>query len=529
MDGLNDLDLLGGVDNEYVDSARKAGKTRRRLRTAVPAAAGLCLALTAGIVSMKLIGAGGKKAEYTAAVSSPHPVESVGAAAANTPEVPPVQTSVPADPEKLYLTLSSSGDSAVDELGENELEWGIDYRMFIYGGRVYFHCFDADPLSDTIDQKLGTVELFDFKVSAHVSTVDEDGSSADGEDHPYIVISENEQKGTVCGNFYSVKGEDPERLLCMRPDFPQCVQFYICGDDLISGRGSDLLEGVLHVSERISEFRYCSNNEGDPTVGRFVYAIGTDSEELGLFLEALDSGVWVDDTRHVFSRYYNEEETSPFHQYSETDPGLFSVTLTLENGVNVDLTVYKDGVVTFPYSFNSKALKIDREKAAPLWKLMMNNSGKGFEYSDDAKLAECKKDSRFGEAVPDLIPKGYHIRNAWIEYVTDRNTGAVTGTDHIRIEYKNPRTGAIMDLWIMPVERKDTDYMIGSYVKKGARIVDVGEFGENCMYKEYGKSIGDENEVYTFSVVTYRDAVIYVEAFETQPKVIVELIRSIGG
>ena len=128
-----------------------------------------------------------------------------------------------------------------------------------------------------------------------------------------------------------------------------------------------------------------------------------------------------------------------------------------------------------------------------------------------------------------MIPEGYHIRNTSIRYLSDPDTGELIGAEHIRLEYAEPDQAGLIWLWIRPTAQKDAYEDVKYAVEHGARIADAGEFDESCMYVKARKSEGEPTEYYSESVAEYNNAVIYVQAFETQPWVIVELIRSIGG
>ncbi|MBO4563002.1 MAG: hypothetical protein J5772_05270 [Clostridia bacterium] len=524
MNEFENIDLFDEIDEKHIASAEKAGKAKRAARLFLPIAAGLCLVMGIGLILGKGLGNKHQGAHEITALATE---TAVNTQTATDVPLTPEPTEAPADEaDKLYLTYVG----AMHEAGTDDYEaipWGIDYYMFIYNGKEYFMFSYLDPLCDVIGEKLGTVEKFDFQYSAHwFSDCVEENAGTDTEHPPYILLSENELKGTVEGNIYSVKGFGPDEMICMRLDYFNNILLFTADNGITDNYGAAFFEDVLHMSDNITELRYYSHTDISPRDGANGYAIGADTNEVGLLLEAINEASWVEDTRTWNSRYFNESETMALQEDPATNG--YSIALDLGGSMDVQIVVYRDGIITIGSSFRDMALSAEVSKLQPLFDLMDVNGGRSLKVSTQKdKLEKCKADPRFGEMVPSWYPNNLRVTATYIEYVTDSETGAIIDTDHIRIDYKDKNHDSIIYLWIMPIERKDTDYSIKCAVKAGATIVDLNDFDTSCMCIRKSGHEEDPNDLYSQSVVTYKDAVIYVEAFGTLPSTVVRLLGSI--
>lgn len=527
MKEIENIDLFEGIENKYIASAEKAGKARKKLKVAIPAAAGLCAVLLSALfIGKAVIKNRESNKEANAGTTQLPAVTEIVTEAPRTDEPSPVPTEASSDDaDRLYLSYVGGIHEAVVGGSEDSIPWGIDRYMFIYNGKEYFLLSRLDPLTDVIGEKLGTVELFDFKYSAH--WIDDEDSSSDEVHPPYIILSENELKGTLEGNIFSVNGADPDDLICMRDDFFGYVMLFTAENGITSRNGAAFFEDVLHISDDLTALRYYSHTDVTSRDGANQYKLDPSLDEIGLLIRAMDEAEWVNDTRTFGSSFFNDEEAS--HLSESKDTVGYYLTLCRKDRLDLDVIVYRDGIITIgSSSFSSKALSADTALLQPLFELMDGNQGQSLaKNTEKDRLAECMADPRFGEMAPRLIPKGLHITNTYIEYVIDPETGALTGTDHIRIDYKDRGHDSIIYLWIRPIERMDTEYDIKCALKKGVKAVALDDFDESCMYIQHSRSEEDPNRVYSQTVVTYKDAVIYVEAFGTYPEVIVELLRSI--
>ena len=526
MKGAESLELLGDIKEEYIAAAESAGKRKSVWRIALPIAAGLCLVLGVGLVIGKTIGKKPQAGNEITAMTTEETVDPLTekpeiTKSAETPSPDGTADVVPEE-DRLYLTMLSSGYSEAYHPDETpRIEWGIDYQMFIYNGKEYFLLCTLDALNDVMGEKLGTVELFDFQWSDHWA-VDEEGLSSTEETHPYISILENELKGTVEGPIFSVKTRNNDSFVCMRSSYRNMICVYTTDCGITEKNGAAFLEGVFHLSENITELRYYSRSEGHEQ-----YAVDPDYEAVRLFIEAMDEAEWVNDTRSNFSRYFDEIEYLKMCD-EELNP-CRPVKILTNDRIDLEFGIYTDGIVTVGGSFHSMALRVDVEKIRPILDMIENNdAGVCVEMlNDDARLAECLNNRRFGDMIPTYVPEGLRVTDTHIGYIVDDETGGIIGTDHIRIDYKDEDHDSIIYYRVLPIERMNTDYSIKCAVKKGARIVDIEDFDESCMYLEHSHSIGCEDEIYSLSVVTYKDAVIHIEGFDTQPEVIIALLKSI--
>ena len=524
---IENLEMLDGIDESFIASAENVKKKRPIRKLALPAAAALLLAFGA-VLGIKAITKRGDKPPVSALVTvEPTATAAPAATAIPTETAAPTETVDPAGEsafaDRIYLSKSDNGfeDDSYPPDPQDSIQWGIDYRMFIYNGREYFMFATVDQLKDIIGVKLGTVEEFDFIYSAHMSSDDEAGSSQQDDEHPpYILISENELKGTVKGNIFTVKGFSSDEMICMRNEYLNYIMLFTTGAGITSNNGASFFEDVLHVSETLTGFTYYSNSIIYPRDGAARFALDPEIDPVSLLIRAIDEAEWIDDTRSVGSRFYNDRGDSV---------KLYCAVLVLSSKLDIDVTVYEDGVITIGSGFNSKALKADTALLQPILELMNANEGEPLEKSSELEaLQNCIDNDSLGYAVPRKIPKGLHITHAGISYSVDSETGALANTEVIKIDYKDRDHDSIIWFYIWPQGSKASEYDLRFALEKGAKLVELEDFNKDCMYIRCSYYNDEEGYVYcSWTVVTYKDALIFVEAIDTDPDVVVELLGSI--
>ena len=135
MNGLEKLELLEDIDEEYIRSAENVRKKRPVWKSVLPIAAGFLLVIGAALlIGKSLI----KPASPVIDAALPSALPTSDASETGAPVItdhtePSALPAVTSDPEadRLYLVPVNNLNEAVGSDHPDELEWGIDYSMFI--------------------------------------------------------------------------------------------------------------------------------------------------------------------------------------------------------------------------------------------------------------------------------------------------------------------------------------------------------------------------------------------------------------
>lgn len=276
-------DSLTNIREDFVEEAQAAPSAKRPVwvRWCVLAAC-LCL-LVAGAVVWKPWNQGGSK-----------PSSSTTSAAQTIKGI-----TIP----KAEVTLSQSDGVESDMLA-----------FFIYQGRCYLQYDWLDHGSSLVGEKMG----------AATGLIDE-WTPKEG----YVELA-----GSVSGDFYTVRGFDPDFMLCMKEE-GDAVQLFACNNGITLYQGSELFEDRLGLSDGLKAVTYEEedswyNSKGDIHTLHDLDAVKT-------LIAAIDKATF--------------QLSDQAALYEEKDGGLskelYHVYCKLDNGVTVTLRLFQGGYVTF--------------------------------------------------------------------------------------------------------------------------------------------------------------------------------------
>lgn len=495
MDGLKKLELLEGIDDEYVASADNLRRKRPLWKTVLPVAAAFVLIAGAALLIGKSL------------INPKAPDKDAAAASVNT-ESPSI-TEAPTDAPVITEPVTEQAREAWVELqpissvewaeGSQDPEWGFNYSMFIYHGKIYRLFGRYDPLADMIGPKVGTVELFWYDPAI--------SDESESDDPPVINLYDYELTGTEGGSIFEVKGFDPEKMLCKRSW--NGIEIYRNTDGIESEKGSEFLENVLHLSDRLTGVRYVDpcviDDDFDDRLmelKRSEYAEAIDG-----FIAALDEGEWTEDTER------------------SSDVGWWA-SIALDDGTSFYVHVFTDNRALFGEYGSGYAVKIDSSRTAPLRKLITNHEGTDLGCANMTGFETCRNNERFGAYVPKIIPEGHIINLTYIDYDIDYDSGEIKGTKRMRIDYKSDVQGYTIYTWFMPIEAAETDSDVKHFREMGGKVTALEELTKADILTEGSIS---HDDLISYAAVTYRDVCIYISAPDTRPETVYELLRSIVG
>lgn len=498
MKGEDSLEMLNGIDEKYIAAAERSNKTRRALSIALPVAACLCIA--AGIVFGSLKDKASSGSDQVSAIKEPEITLTKPAA---TDEIEAVEQ------KDRYITLSPEPYSFSS--GDDEPGWCIKYVMFIYHGRIYYRYNTFSQFSEFFGEKVATVKPFDFDV---FSDHEEGEQGSDKTDPPVIKASDYELCGTSVGNIYTVKGYDPEDVLCMR-GMNGAVDVYICDNGFTDSSPDKLFEGVFRLSEKAAAVRYFSKDHEYYELGSEEYG-----DAISGLIEALNGAEWINDL------YSEESDFFDYSHYAEMTSQFLCIPL--DNGFSLAVYVYDKGFISFPNMFSSRLLKYDKSKLEPLFALMSDQKGKdlGNTHPGDFYTEEVlKADKRFGAYVPKSIPDGYSYRSLYAEYDVDWETGRIRGTNWMRIIYHTEYQGRSIYMTIMPLDILDSE--AGELYRLGGEAVQLKDCTIDDIIRYVGKPKEDD-DIVSYAAVISGDTAIYFWAPDSEPDAVYDLIKAIG-
>ena len=490
MNGIDKLELLEDINEEYIRSAEETRKKRPVWKTVLPIAAAFVLIAGAAL----LIGKSLMKPnapEHDAQV----PAAETAVPKTDTPTDAPLVTEAP---REALAELVKIGFDETSIGGETTVEWGFDYPMFIYHGKIYRLFGTYDPLADIMGTKAGTVEQFWYDPSI--------SDESEASEPPVIDLYDYELTGTEGGSIFEVKGFDPEKMLCRRSW--NGIEIYRSLVDIDSEKGSEFLENVLHISDKLTGVRYVDPRVIDDDFDNRLMELGRSEyrEAIDGFIAALDEGVWINDAEMSSERSW-------------------CVSMALDDGTSFEVCVFTDNRVLIGGAYGcGYALKIDSSRIDPLRKLINGCEGDDLGCPRITELETCRRNERFGKYVPEIIPEGHIINLTYIDYNIDYDTGEILGTDRMRIDYKSDVQGYTIYTWFMPIENAETDSDVKYFRERGGKVTELTELTVDDILTE-GSAKNDD--LTTYAAVTYRDVCIYIWAPDTRPETVYELLRSI--
>lgn len=194
---------------------------------------------------------------------------------------------------------------------------GVEADMlafFIYQGRCYLQYDRLEHGSDLVGEKVGTA----------TGLIDE-WTPAEG----YVELA-----GSVSGDFYTVRGFDPDFMLCMKEE-GDAVQLFVCNNGITLYQGSELFEDRLGLSDGLKAVTY--EDEDSWYDGKEDIHTLNNMDAAKTLIAAMDEAQF---------QFSDQAEL-----YEEEDGGLskelYHVYCKLDNGVTVTLRLFQGGYVTF--------------------------------------------------------------------------------------------------------------------------------------------------------------------------------------
>ncbi len=282
-------------------------------------------------------------------------------------------------------------------------------RFFVYRGRVYAQAELLPMDADVIGQRLGTV----------TGLIDE-WTPEEG----YVELA-----GSAEGDFYSVKGLDPEFMLCQR-NSDGTIRLFVQDNGITLKRGADVLRDRLHLPERFAGLEYQTQVEWRESTGTGKRLKPEREGEALAFLEKLQEGIYV-------VRRDGEVWEQELHH----------VYLLQEGGIRTHLALFTDGTdgYVLDYGFPGVCLKVEKGTVLDFDALLeREDSGIPVETeTGPLTLEDCRRDPTLGGYLPVYFPGNLVCTGASVNYDIDRETGAVGQTQQIHLELSDPDASAV--------------------------------------------------------------------------------------
>lgn len=225
----------------------------------------------------------------------------------NKPASPPTsaaQTAKGITIPKAEVTLSQTDGVEADMLA-----------FFIYQGRCYLQYDRLDHGSDLVGEKVGTA----------TGLIDE-WTPQEG----YVELA-----GSVSGDFYTVRGFDPDFMLCMKEE-GDAVQLFVCNNGITLYQGSELFEDRLGLSDGLKAVTY--EDEDSWYDGKEDIHTLNNMDAVKTLIAAMDKAQFqLSDQADL----YEEKKDGGLSKE------LYHVYCKLDNGVTVTLRLFQGGYVTF--------------------------------------------------------------------------------------------------------------------------------------------------------------------------------------
>lgn len=317
---------------------------------------------------------------------------------------------------------------------EDGVEYCWAYAFFIYQGRCYKSYDGVYGDSDLIGEYLGTA-----RGMIDVWTPKEG----------YVELA-----GNIKGDFYSVKGYDPEFMVCMRSN-SGAVEIFINDNNLTLKYGSDLLENRFHLSGNLNELVYQNHNSWDYSTGE-IYSLNND-EAVSNFITLLNQGTFIPETQALL----------PDGANYLSQAALYHIDLRMYDGTTIELTLVEGGYIEFGIYFPEVCLKVDEATFNELIALLDSGAYAAHPaemYGAYRSIDECLADPLFGSCIPAYVPEGMSYERGAIYYNIEPKTGNILQTREVNLTYSSGRD-------------PDTGSTESEYYITIASVEDYGEIG----------------------------------------------------
>lgn len=384
MENRRILNVLGQVDDKYIEEAAPAGRTvKRRVWTKWAAAAAcLCLIIFGAVIF--------SNRDTTVVYNSGITVSEDGVT------IPPKQ-----------VTLSVADNVDADMIG-----------FFIYQGRCYVQYEWIFDEVDVIGEYLGTA----------TGMIDE-WTPNEG----YVELA-----GSVRGDFYSVNGFDPAFMLCMRRE-NGAVEIYINDSGLTLKTGADLFEDLLHLSDNYVEVQFETRNSWYNSMNNVFTVKSEYSDAVRSFVAALDDAPFMRTEDIPLSEGQDNiyDALEIYHMYFLTD-----------SGVTIHLRLFEGGYVRFQGIIGACVKVDDESFQALIDLLEDENASLSADRTEASlTYDDCLDDEYFGKFVPSYIPDGVSFESAEKHYNIEQETGELCGTKEMWIYYSGDVEYSIYISW----------------------------------------------------------------------------------
>ena len=286
--------------------------------------------------------------------------------------------------------------------------------FFIYHGNCYVHYEWMDD-AGLVGEYLGTA----------TGLIDE-WTSKDG----YVELA-----GSVKGDFFSVKGYDPEFMLCTK-DATGAVSTYICNNGITLHYGAELYEDRLHLSERYSAVQY--ETRASWNYGRNErYQMEGNDEIIHNFIEQLDKAEFIP--------WADVPEKEGMTVTSIYDTEIYHVYFRMDDGMTIHLRLYENGYVRFQGVLDV-CVQVPQDCFSALTDLMKNHTDSeavSVPSWAEIQFEKCRNDPELGAYIPAYQILGHSLVLAEIYYYLEPQTGVETGTKEICLEYSSESDPAL--------------------------------------------------------------------------------------
>lgn len=293
------------------------------------------------------------------------------------------------------LNVSLSSDGQADMIG-----------FFIYQGRCYvsyeYNLRDNNIVGEHLGYATGMINEW----------MPEDG---------YVDFA-----GSAWGDFYSVKGFDPEFMLCIKhPD--GSIETFINNNGITLKKGSELFEERLHLSDEYIDVQYETRSSWYYSEYELYQLNDPNNAIISEFISQLDEAEFMLSNVIIQGEQGHPSDKEIYHMY-----------FVFESGINIHLRIYEGGYVCFD-GLLDVCVKLSDEKFERLTDLFANQTEwTAFETPDDSiTFEDCISDIYLGAYVPQYVPDDLMFNRAYISYYLDAETAKETKTKDITIEYNH--------------------------------------------------------------------------------------------
>ena len=321
MNGYDLLDAVGAIDEKYVAEASAAKKNtgKRWVRWGALAA---CLCIIAGGVYLAV-------RPHYGVMDTSVPVPADASEVKPAPIVPapvPAEEGSKPDGRGLYIPAIELPENSEGEMDMIAL---IVYRGAIYTQSEYYMGGDAAVVDGLVGEYLGTSD----------GSINEWSSREEyGRDYA----------GSIPGDFYAVKGYDPDFRICLRQEVTDengkpglFIQFLDHMNGIRLETGEDLYESRLHLRGRVGRVDWQYHDDWDYNRGN-IRTAELEPGQWEEFLDAVCAGefvyVWDPD-----SDFYEGVPRSSIY----STPNQAHLFLRLDDGTTVRLRLIEGGYVGF--------------------------------------------------------------------------------------------------------------------------------------------------------------------------------------